>query len=199
MPFKAIKAECKVGRTIFAKGQDKIQLVGVESLSDGMSGVPLEGPNYVVFLSQANSAGIDVFQNEAVNQEAGNCGLSLSLFQQQMMLNQQMLVQQQHTMTSLISQVDKLSKHFRQNNKSEEPVGVRLTPPTSSTFVSRKRKLHDIKSSEDVSTDSENNLVLDSEIDGNLSQVHDNMPVSLPLETDKVHVSEIVTRYGARV
>ena len=136
MPFKAIKAECKVGRTIFAKGQDKIQLVGVESLSNGMSGVPLEGPNYVVYLSQANSAGIDVVQNEAVNQEAGNCGLSLSLFQQQMMLNQQMLVQQQHTMTSLISQVDKLSKHFRQNNKAEEPVGVRLTPPTSYTFVS---------------------------------------------------------------
>ena len=189
MPLKATEAECKVGRSIFAKGQEKIQPVRVESLSDGMSGVPLEGPNHVVYLSQANSAGIDVVQNEAVNQEAGNCGLSLSLFQQQMMLNQQMLVQQQHTMTSLISQVDKLSKHVRQNNTAEETVGVRCTPPTSSTFVSRKRKLHDISSCEDVSTDSDNNSVSDSEIDGNHSQVHDNMPVSLPLETDKVHVS----------
>ena len=186
MPLKATEAECKVGRSIFAKGQEKIR---VESLSDGMSGVPLQGPNHVVYLSQANSAGIDVVQNEAVNQEAGNCGLSLSLFQQQMMLNQQMLVQQQHTMTSLISQVDKLSKHVRQNNTAEETVGVRCTPPTSSTFVSRKRKLHDISSCEDVSTDSDNNSVSDSEIDGNHSQVHDNMPVSLPLETDKVHVS----------
>ena len=114
MPLKATEAECKVGRSIFAKGQEKIQPVRFESLSDGMSGVPLEGPNHVVYLSQANSAGIDVVQNEAVNQEAGNCGLSLSLFQQQMMLNQQMLVQQQHTMTSLISQVDKLSKHVKQ-------------------------------------------------------------------------------------
>ena len=68
-------------------------------------------------------------------------------------------------------------------------MGVRCTPPTSSTFVSRKRKLHDISSCEDVSTDSDNNSVSDSEIDGNHSQVHDNMPVSLPLETDKVHVS----------
>ena len=142
----------------------------------------------MVYLSQANSAGIDV-QNEAVNQEAGICGLSLSLFQQQMMLNQQMLVQQQHTMTSLMSQVDKLSKHVRQNNMTEETVGVRCTPPTSSTFVSRKRKLHGISSCEDVSTDSENNSVSDSEIDGNQSQVPDNMPVLLPLETDKVHVS----------
>ena len=40
-----------------------------------------------------------------------------------------------------------------------------------------------------MSTDSENNLVSDSEIDGNPSQLHDNMPVSLPLETDKVHIS----------
>ena len=101
-----------------------------------MSGVPLKGPNHVLYLSQTNSAGIDIVQNEAVNQEAGNCGLSLSLFQQQMMLNQQMLVQQQHTISSLISQVDKLSKHFRQNNTTEEPVVVRFTPPTSSTFVS---------------------------------------------------------------
>ena len=80
-----------MGRSILAKGQEKIQPVRVESLRDGMSGVPLEGSNHVVYLSQANSAGIDVVQNEAVNQEAGNCGLSLSLFQQQMMLNQQML------------------------------------------------------------------------------------------------------------
>ena len=36
MPFKATKAECKVGRSIFAKGQEKIQPVCVESLSDGM-------------------------------------------------------------------------------------------------------------------------------------------------------------------
>ena len=40
-----------------------------------------------------------------------------------------------------------------------------------------------------MSTDSENNSVSNSEIDGSQSQVHDNMPVSLPLETDKVHVS----------
>ena len=76
MPLKATEAECKVGRSIFAKGQEKIQPVCVESLSDGMSGVPLEGPNHVVYLSQANSAGIDVVQNEAVNQEAGNCVIS---------------------------------------------------------------------------------------------------------------------------
>ena len=149
----------------------------------------LEGPDHVVYLSQANSAGNDVVQNEAVNKEAGNSRLSLSLFQQQMMLNQQMLVQQQHTMTSLISQVDKLSKHVRQNNTAEEKVGVRCTPPTSSTFVSRKRKFHVISSCEDVSTDSDNNSVSDSEIDGNQSQVHDNMPVSLPLETEKVHAT----------
>ena len=68
----------------------KKQPVHVESLNDCMSGVPLEGPNHVVYLSQANSAGIDVVQNEAVNQEAGNCGLSVSLFQKQTMLNQQM-------------------------------------------------------------------------------------------------------------
>ena len=72
-----------------------------------MSGFRLEGPNHSVYLPQANSAVIVVVQNEAVNQEAGNCGLSLSLFQQQMML---MLVQQQQfflqTMTSLISQVE---------------------------------------------------------------------------------------------
>ena len=92
-------------------------------------------------------------------------------------------------MTSLISQVDKLSKHVRQNNTAEEPVGVRCTPPTSSTFVSRKRKLQDISSCEDVSTDSENNSVSDSKINGNQSQVHDNMSVSLSFETDKVHIS----------
>ena len=72
-----------------------------------------------------------------------------------MMLNQQMLVQQQHTMTSLISQVDKLSKHVRQNNTAVETVGVRCIPHTSSTFVSQKQKLHDISSCEDVSTDPE--------------------------------------------
>ena len=61
--------------------------------------------------------------------------------------------------------------------------------PTSSTCVSRKRKLHDISSCVDVTTDSENNSVSDSEIDRNQSQVHDNMPLSLSLEADKVHVS----------
>ena len=174
---------------MYSQRTRKNTTVRVERLSGDMLGVPLQGPNHVVYLSQVNSAGIDAVQNEAINQEAGNSGISLSLFQQQMMLNQQMFVQQQHTMTSLISQVDKLSKHVRQNNTAEETVGVRCTPPTSSTFVSRKRKLHDISSCGDVSTDSENNSVSDSEIDGNQSQVHDNMPVSLPLETAKVRVS----------
>ena len=63
------------------------QPVRIESLSDGMLGVPLESPKHVVYLFLANSAGIDVVQNEAVNHEAGNCGLSLSLFQQQMMFS----------------------------------------------------------------------------------------------------------------
>ena len=142
MPLTATEAECKVGRSIFAKGQEKIQTVRVESLSDGMSGVPLEGSIHVVYLSQANSAGIDVVQNEAVNQEAGNCGLSLLLFQQQMMLNQQILVQQQHTMTSLISQVDKLSKHVRQNNTAEETVElqIRLHIVYLRNFVNLKKR-----------------------------------------------------------
>ena len=62
MALKATKAECKVGRSIFAKGQEKIQPVRVESLSDGMSGVPLEGPNHVVYCPKRTQLGLMLFK-----------------------------------------------------------------------------------------------------------------------------------------
>ena len=71
---------------------------------DAILGVPFEGPSSsghasVVYISQEASgiAHNGGYQNEAANQEvtfAGNSGLSLAVFQQQIMLNQQMLVQQ---------------------------------------------------------------------------------------------------------
>ena len=61
------------------------------------------------------------------------------------MLNQQMITQQQQTMSSLITRVDNLAKAV---NKSQHKVKKKDTPP-----VGRKRKAHELSDCEDITFD----------------------------------------------
>lgn len=152
---------------------------------DAILGVPFEGPSSsrhasVVYISQEASgiAHNGGYQNEAANQEvtfAGNSGLSLAVFQQQMMLNQQMLVQQQQTMTSLISRVDSLAKSVGNSRSSDENVSAICSPPTPNVLGSRKRKIHELSSCEDVSSASD--IASDSSSDSE-NECETNRPVS---------------------
>ena len=127
---------------------------------DAILGVPFEGPSSsghasVVYISQEASgiAHNGRYQNKAANQEvtfAGNSGLSLAAFQQQMLLNQQMLVQQQQTMTSLNSRVDSLAKSVGNSRSSDKNVSAICSPPIPNVLGSRKRKIHELSSCEDV-------------------------------------------------
>lgn len=148
-------------------------------------GVPFEGPSSsghasVVYISQEASgiAHNGGYQNQAANQEvtfAGNSGLSLAVFQQQMMLNQQMLVQQQQTMTSLISRVDSLAKSVGNSRLSDENVSAICSPPTPNVLGSRMHTIHELSSCEDASSASD--IASESSSDSE-NECETNRPVS---------------------
>ena len=66
-----------------------------------------------------------------------------------MVLNQQMLVQQQQTMTSLMSRVDSLAQSVVNSQSSENNVSGICSPPTSNVLGCRKHKMHELSSCED--------------------------------------------------
>ena len=112
-------------------------------MKTALSWDPLEGPSSsdhasFVYVSQ-EKAGIahnGGYQNDIVNPEVVTTGNSIppALFQQQMMLNQQ-ITQQQKTMSSLITRVDSLAKAINKNqpqSKKERAIDTRRKKTESS-------------------------------------------------------------------
>lgn len=159
------KAKSKVANDSDSRSQWLSNLVELTKESDngGNLGIPLEGPmvdsnTAYVRISQENEG---ITQNggpQAINPEVittGNSRLSLAFFQQQVMLNQQLIAQQQQTRISLFTRVDSLAKAIKNNRPWVENESRDVTPPTHAVPVRQKRKTHELSDMEDVSSESE--------------------------------------------
>lgn len=172
-----------------------------EALTEGK---PLEGPSNVCYISQSSSGEHMVDQTEATtivvnsgiahsqqseseapNQEVNGGWTNTGIFQQQFALNQQLLLQQQQTVTALMGKVDKLTKIVEKRKKTQALLPISITPPANVGDGGRKRKHHTLSDSdvEDISSESEReNVCSESDYDSD----HSILPAKSPrLETQQ--------------
>ena len=119
----------------------------------------------------------EVVQNEAGTAEVRKVNKPidpLAFYQQQMMLNHQMMIQQQQTVNSLIGKVDSLSKLVGQKDSAN--LTIKELPKNSVTKV-RSHTLarpHDISSDSSDEEQSEEEAVVDSELESVYSEHNTN-------------------------
>ena len=111
---------------------------------------------------------------------------NFGLYHQQFVLNQQLLVQQQQTVNSLINKVDSLTKLVEKRNKTQPMICGSSTPPVDNECNKRKRTYHVLSDSdiEDISSESQGEDNSDSEcLSDNSSQA---AKISRVVERQKV-------------
>ena len=184
-PFEGLKNSSMGNRNVLYISQIEDINNSIQNEAVGFQGVSLEEhcgttktPAECTLIGTA-----EVVQNEAGTAEVRKVNKPidpLTFYQQQMMLNHQMMIQQQQTVNSLIGKVDSLSKLVGQKDSAN--LTIKELPKNSVTRV-RSHTLarpHDISSDSSDEEQSEEEAVVDSELESVYSEHNTNDNAQIP-------------------
>lgn len=161
-PLEAPNNLCYISQTSSVDNEHMViqNEATVSAMNDGIAHMANQNEATTIMVN-AGFAQDQQYGNEASNEEVKSTLGNLGFYQQQFAINQQLLLQQQQTVNTLINKVDSLSKLVEKRNKKQSAVRESNTPPANI----RKRKYHVLSDSdiEDVSSESQGEDNSDSE------------------------------------